>query len=78
MSKTIAELLEDVSKSKVVLQKAQEAYSLAKKALAESPLLAEAGLQVISDTPNRTRKPVSEETKQKMRDAWAKRQKKSK
>ncbi|HEX5219948.1 MAG TPA: hypothetical protein VFZ59_10305 [Verrucomicrobiae bacterium] len=47
MSKSITDLLDAVTKAKAALDKAQTEYDAAKAELASSPLLAEAGLQVI-------------------------------
>jgi hypothetical protein len=49
MSKSISDLLETVTKAKTALDKAQAEYDTAKAELANSPLLAEAGLQVIGE-----------------------------
>jgi hypothetical protein len=63
--KSISELLHDISKTKEALRKAQEAYDASRKALAESPQLAEVGLQVIPAKTGKKRF-ISEATRQKM------------
>jgi hypothetical protein len=74
--KEISELLERVSTTQAALEKAQADYDQAKQELESSPLLASIGLQVIPlKKGKRTRKPMSEETKAKMRAAWVKRKK---
>ena len=77
MDKDITALLDEVKRTQLLLNKAQDDYNNAKNDLASSPLLLELGLQVITDE-KRKKRFVSEETKQKMKLAWQRRMKKKK
>jgi hypothetical protein len=70
----IEHLINKVAKCKEQLKKSQEAYDTARKQLAESPLLADLGLQLISAKSGKSKagRKMSEETKRKMSEAQKK------